>query len=143
MHLLTKSKASLSSPVDRYCPIRQTHVHASFCNHVCSYRDDCAAQTPYSSHVPQRVDSIIPLTTADLAQLTQLGINPLQPKGQNLNYIQDRFLQEPQRTKQQVDALREIPWIQHQAESEWPKCDCLACCGELIITVIENATVAE
>ena len=143
MHLLTKSKASLSRPMDRHCPIRQTQVHASFCSHVCSYRDDCAAQTPYSSHGPQRVDSRIPLTTADLAQLTQLGLNPLQPKGQNLNCIQDRFLQDPQRTKQQVDALREIPWIQHQAESEWPRCDCLACCGELIITVIENATVTE
>jgi hypothetical protein len=143
MHLLTKSTTPSSSAVDRYCPIKQSQVHASFCSHVCSYQNDCAIKTPDSSNAFQRVDSIIPLTTADLAQLTQLGINPLQPQGQNLNCIQDQFLQDPQRTKQQVHALREIPWIHHQAASEWPQCDCLACCGALIITIIENAAVTE
>jgi len=143
MHILTKSMVSPSNSMDQYCPIKQTYVHTSFCSHVCSHRDDCSVPTAHSSLVVQRVDSAIPLMTADLAQLTQLGINPLQPKGQNLNRIQDRFLQDPQQTKQHIDALRAIPWIHHQAESEWPRCDCLACCGELIITVIENATITE
>lgn len=143
MHIFTKSTTSPSHSMNRYCPIKQTDVHTSFCSHVCSYRDNCTIPTPHSSHDVQRVNSAIPLTTADLAQLTELGINPFQPKGQNLNQIQDRFLQDPQQTKQQVEALRAIPWIHHQAESEWPGCDCLACCGELIITVIENAPTVE
>jgi hypothetical protein len=119
----------------------QVQVDHSFCNHVCSYRDQCTFHTPRSPHGAQSADSPIPLTTADLSQLSQLGINPFQSKGQNLNRIQECFLQDPQRTKQYVSALREIPWIHHYANGEWPACDCLACCGTLIITIIENAPV--
>ena len=141
MHALVESTASYAGSGDRHCPVTHTRVDRSFCRHVCSHHDDCVYHVTHSPYLTQNVDALTPLTTADLSQLTWLGINPLQPKGQNLNYIQDRFLHNPQWTKQQVHALRTIPWIQHQSEGEWPVCDCLACCGALIITVIENATV--
>jgi hypothetical protein len=140
MHALSESKASLRDSSSRHCPVKQIHVDVSFCDHVCSFRDTCTYHAAQASHAPPRVDPLILLTTADLSQLTRLGVNPLQHKGNNLNRIQDRYLQDPLGTKRQVDALREIPWINHYPGCEWPTCNCLACCGALIISVIENAS---
>ena len=140
MSALAESRASVRGFASRHCPVKQIHVDVSFCHHVCSYHDACTVHATCSSQPTPDCDPVIPLTTADLEQLTQLGVNPLQHKGQNLNGIQDRYLHDPLGTKRQVDALREMPWINHHTACEWPTCACLACCSALIISVIENAS---
>lgn len=139
MRAVADSRVSRRGSFDHCCLVKETHVDASFCDHVCSSRDACTVSRVTTTALPER-DWVIPLTSTDLSQLTQLGVNPLHQKGENLNRIQDRYLQDPQRTKQQIEVLRKIPWINHQTGSEWPTCDCLACCGTLIISVIENAS---
>jgi hypothetical protein len=70
------------------------------------------------------------------------GVSKSLSVGQNLNIIQEQFFYEPDYTKLYVKSLQHLPWVRHKHGCNWPDCACLACCGELIITVIEKATDA-
>lgn len=68
------------------------------------------------------------------------GVSKLLSKDENLNIIQEQFFHEPEYTKLLVKSLQHQQWVRHKHGYSWPDCACLACCGELIITVIEKAS---
>jgi hypothetical protein len=72
--------------------------------------------------------------------MDDFGVSRFRSKGQNLNIIQEQYFREPDYTKLFVKALQHLQWVEHQHGYSWPDCACLACCGELIITVMENAS---
>ena len=69
-----------------------------------------------------------------------IGVSKRLSLGRNLNIIQEQFFDEPYYTKLLVESLKYLQWVRHTQGYTWPDCACLACCGELIIKVMEEAS---
>jgi hypothetical protein len=123
-----------------FCIERNCVIEEGFCHYVCPKTRECPrwkgnneVLRAYAKPIyyNQQVETAYPPTE-------RLDPRVSAETQHRVNFTPNRLLETPNTTIHQLNDLRKAPWIGHVEGYQWPECECVACCSELLINLMQE-----